>query len=323
MSFSIVGTGSALPDRVVTNGELSSFLDTSDEWIRTRTGISERRVCTTETLDELASAAAEQALESAGARASELDLIVCSTTTSDHLLPAEACAVAERIGATCPAFDVSAGCAGFVFALDAAEGWFARDRARRVLVVSAEKMSRILDWSDRATCVLFGDGAAAAILEQGGDGPLSLRLSTRANTSDLNVPGIAGSSPFDRTEHPASLVEMRGRSVFRFGVTSVVSEVQAMSAEAGVGIPDIDHFVFHQANERILDAACERLGLEPGRVAHTLADTGNMSSACIPYALDRLAREGELREGELVALVGFGAGLDVGSALLRWGSPRG
>ena len=169
MGFTILGTGSALPERSVSNDELSEFLDTSDEWIFTRTGIKSRHVCTTESLDDLAVAASERALQLSGIDASQLDLIVCSTTTGDHLVPAEACAVAERLGATCPAFDVSAACAGFVFALDVAEGYIARGRAKHVLVVASEQMTRALDWSDRATCVLFGDGAGAAVIGAGGE----------------------------------------------------------------------------------------------------------------------------------------------------------
>ena len=188
MGFTILGTGSALPKRSVSNDELSKFLDTSDEWIFTRTGIKSRHVCTTELLDDLAVAASERALQVSGIDASQLDLIVCSTTTGDHLVPAEACAVAERLGATCPAFDVSAACAGFVFALDVAEGYIARGRAERVLVVAAEQMTRALDWTDRATCVLFGDGAGAAVIGAGGDNPLAVELSTRPTSRRCAFP---------------------------------------------------------------------------------------------------------------------------------------
>ena len=172
MSYTIIGTGSALPARRVTNVELSDFLDTSDEWIRTRTGIRERRICTAESLDDLAEEASLRALASAGIGPKDLDLIVCSTTTADHLMPAEACAVAERLGASCPAFDVSAACSGFVFALDVADGYLERGRAQRALVLSAEKCSRIMDWTDRSTCVLFGDAAAAVVVSAGGASPL-------------------------------------------------------------------------------------------------------------------------------------------------------
>lgn len=319
MGFRILGTGSALPERAVTNDDLSEFLDTSDEWIGTRTGIHSRRICTTETLDDLSVAACERALESAGVGAGELDLIVCSTTSGDHLMPAQACAIAERLGATCPAFDVSAACAGFVFALDVADGWFARGRASRVLVVAAEKVSRLVDWTDRATCVLFGDGAAAAVLGDGGESPLAIRLTTDPSVEILHVPGVPGTSPFDETERPESTLAMEGRRVFKFGVSTICDSVHALCEEAGVELADIDHFVFHQANERILSSAVARLGIDDAKVMRALAETGNISSACIPLALDRLARSGELREGQLVALVGFGAGLDTGACLVRWG----
>lgn len=317
MGIRILGTGSALPARVVTNAELSSFLDTSDEWIRTRTGILRRHVCTTETLDDLAAEASRRALAVAGVEASELDLVVCSTTTADHIMPGCACAVAEALGAACPAFDVSAACAGFVFALDVADGWLARGRARCALVISAEKMSRVVDWSDRTSCVLFGDGAASAVVGPG-DGLLAMRLDTRPDTRTIDIPGLAGTSPFDETERRASTFHMEGRSVFKFAVNAIVDGVRAVCADAGVEVADVSHFVFHQANERILSAASQRLGLEAGRVAHTLSETGNMSSACIPYALDGLARAGNLARDDLVVLVGYGGGLDVGSCLLRW-----
>lgn len=318
MGFRILGTGSALPGRVVTNDELSEFLDTSDEWISQRTGIRARHVCTTESLDDIATLAAERALAAAGVDASELDLIVCSTTSPDHLMPAQATAVQARLGASCPSFDVSAACAGFVFALDAADGWFARGRARRVLVVSAERYSRLVDWKDRATCVLFGDGAAAAVLGEGGEGLLSVRLSTTPDLAALEVPGLPGTSPFDGHEERPCTLSMRGGEVFKFGVTSIVREVRGLASEAGVEPTDIDHFVFHQANGRILDSAVARLGIDGDRVVRTLADTGNISSACIPLALDALVRGGRIAPGELVAMVGFGAGLTVGSCLLRW-----
>ncbi len=327
MPFRIIGTGSALPDRSVTNDELSEFLDTSDEWIVSRTGIHTRRLCTTESLDELAVSASRRALAAAGIAPADLDLIVCSTTSGDHIMPAEACAVAERLGIACPAFDVSAACAGFVYALDVADGFIARGRAMTVLVVAAEKMSRLLDWTDRATCVLFGDGAAACVLAAGGESPLALELSCAANTTALEVSGIAGTSPFDQAAQagqaerstPQHALKMDGQRVFKFGVTTICNAVESLCAHAGNCIDDIDHFVFHQANERILAAATARLGLDDAKVARTLSDTGNISSACIPYTLDLLARTNSLAPGDLVALVGFGAGLATGSALIRWG----
>ena len=318
MGFRILGTGSALPSRSVTNNDLSEFLDTSDEWISQRTGISSRRICTSETLDELSVAASRAALDAAGVKPEELDLIICSTTSGDHLIPAEACAIAEPLGASCPAFDVSAACAGFIFALDVADGYFVRGRAERILVVSAEKMSRLVDWSDRATCVLFGDGAAAAVLAAGGENPLATHLSTEPAVDILHVPGVAGTSPYDETDRPASTLSMEGRRVFKFGVNAICDSVRTLCDETGIKIDDIDHFVFHQANERILSSAVARLGIDNAKVARALAETGNISSACVPLALDRLVRSGGLKSGQLVALVGFGAGLDTGACLLRW-----
>lgn len=319
MSFRILGTGSALPERVVTNDDLSDFLDTSDEWIFTRTGIKERRICTEETLDDLAMEASRRALDMAGVAAGDLDLIVCSTTTGDHLVPAEACAIAEGLGANCAAFDVSGACAGFVLALDVADGFMARGRASRVLVVAAEQMSRILDWKDRATCVLFGDGAGAAVISvDEGQNPLAMSFSTTPDVASLNVPGISGTCPFTPADHAASTLSMDGRRVFRFGVGAICDAVKSLAGQAGVAVSDIDHFVFHQANERILSAAVKLLGVDDARVVRTLRSTGNVSSACIPLALDSLVRSGELKRGELVALVGFGAGLDTGACLLRW-----
>lgn len=319
MSFRILGTGSVLPERVVTNDDLSDFLDTSDEWIFTRTGIKERRICTEETLDDLAIEASRRALDMAGVVAGDLDLIVCSTTTGDHLVPAEACAIAEGLGANCAAFDVSGACAGFVLALDVADGFMARGRASRVLVVAAEQMSRILDWKDRATCVLFGDGAGAAVISvDEGQNPLAMSFSTAPDVASLNVPGISGTCPFRPADHAASTLSMDGRRVFRFGVGAICDAVKSLAGQAGVAVSDIDHFVFHQANERILSAAVKLLGVDDARVVRTLRSTGNVSSACIPLALDSLVRSGELKRGELVALVGFGAGLDTGACLLRW-----
>lgn len=319
MGFTILGTGSALPERSVSNDELSEFLDTSDEWIFTRTGIKSRHVCTTESLDDLAVAASERALQVSGIDASQLDLIVCSTTTGDHLVPAEACAVAERLGATCPAFDVSAACAWLRICARCRRGLYRpRSRRARAWSLAAEQMTRALDWTDRATCVLFGDGAGAAVIEAGGDSPLAVELSTAPDVETLRVPGLVGTSPFKASADSASVLSMNGRRVFKFGVNAICDTVHKLAIDAGILVEDIDHFVFHQANERILSQAVKRLGVPDERVVRTLRETGNISSACIPLALDRLANAGALHTGDTIALVGFGAGLDIGGYLLRW-----
>ncbi len=319
MGFAILGTGSALPERVVSNDELSQFLDTSDEWIRSRTGIEHRHLCTTESLDDLAYTACQRALDMAHTTADQLDAILCSTTSGDHLVPAQACVIAERLGATCPAFDISAGCAGFVFALDVADGWFARGRAKRILVLAAEKVSRLVDWSDRNTAVLFGDGASAAVLGDGGANPLAIRLETEPCCEALHVPGLVSSSPYDETEqHAPCVLSMQGRQVFKFGTSTVCNAIEAMCTEAGISTDDINHFILHQANERIIAAAIARLGIDSKKVERAIHETGNISSACIPLILDRLVRARRMVTGDLVAMVGFGAGLDTGWCLLRW-----
>lgn len=191
-------------------------------------------------------------------------------------------------------------------------------RAERVLIVAAEQMTRALDWTDRATCVLFGDGAGAAVIGAGGDSPLAVELSTAPDVETLHVPGLVGTSPFKASADSKSVLSMNGRRVFKFGVNAICDTVHKLAGDAGISVEDIDHFVFHQANERILSQAVKRLGVPDERVVRTLRETGNISSACIPFALDRLARTDALNAGDTIALVGFGAGLDIGGYLLRW-----
>ena len=322
MAFHVMGTGSARPDNVVTNDDLSRFLDTDDEWIFSRTGIKSRRCCTHETCSDLAEAAAQAALENSGVGPCELDLIICSTITADDLTPSCAAVVQQRLGADCPAFDVNAACAGFVFALDIAHGYFARGAARRVLVVSAEKMSRMVDWTERSVSVLFGDGAGAVVLGEGGESPLYTKLTTKGAHDTLYCPGMAGNSPFDTTAKPEPYLHMKGQEVFKFAVTSICADVRRMCSELGISPADVDLFVFHQANKRILDSAVDKLGLDPARVAYTIQESGNISSACIPLTLDTLNRQGRLHDGDLVCCSGFGAGLVVATTLLKWGGAR-
>lgn len=318
MSFKVIGTGTCLPQKVVTNDDLSQFVDTSDEWIFPRTGIRRRHVCTTETLDDLATSAARKALDMSGIDSQEVGLVICSTTSSDHPIPAVACVVAGNLGLTCQAFDVYIACSGFVHCLDIADGYFARGRARYALVIAAEKCTRLVDWSDRSTCVLFGDGAGAAVIEATEGPSLPIRGWTQAGF-ELTLPGQPSQSRFD--QHPADYgdcLAMNGRAIFRFAVKAINREVKALSAQAGIDYHDIDHYIFHQANERILSFAVAHLGIDDAKVVRTIQETGNISSACIPIALDKLNRQGDLKEGDLVCMVGFGGGLSVGSCLIRW-----
>jgi len=316
----IIGTGSALPSRVVTNADLCQFLNTSDEWIRTRTGIRERRVLSGESLDSLASRAAAAALESAGLFAADLDFILCSTVQGEWVTPALSCVVQRDLGAACPALDLNGACAGFVYALDAADAYLKAGKVRRVLVVCAEAMTRIVDWTRREECVLFGDGAGAVVVD-GGEGLIAMRLTTRGDSSLLYMRAATGNSPFAANPVEPDYLHMAGQEVYRFAVNACAEDLRALLREAGLGPGEIGHYLLHQANLRILEAVRARMEQPPERFPYNLDRYGNTSSATLPILLDELSRAGELRAGEWLALSAFGAGLVTGSCLMKW-NPR-
>ncbi len=218
--FKILSTASALPKCRKTNDDLSTFLDTSDEWISQRTGIRERAVCTDETLTDLLTQAADQALERAGITAQELDLILCATIRGDYITPSQACVIQKEIGASCPAMDISAACTGFIYALDVAAGYFARKKVKKVLVLAGDCMTRMMDWSDRSTCVLFGDGAGAVVLGEG-ENLMAIQLTANGNVDVLNIPHVGGDSPFDKLPKNQSYLSMNGKEVYKFAVSSM------------------------------------------------------------------------------------------------------
>lgn len=302
----VTGWGVALPDTAVTNAELEARLDTSDRWITERTGISERRIGGT--TGSLATAAARQALVAAGATPASVDLLVLATSTPDQQIPATASAVQEALGLRCGAFDVNAACSGFVYALVAGAGMTAMG-ARRVLVVGADVMSRVTDQQDRSTAVLFGDGAGAVVLEAV-EGPGQLL------GWDL---GSDGSLRHLLQADQGGYVRMEGQEVFRRAVRVMVESSEAALARAGLTAADVDLLVPHQANTRIISSACDRLGIPMGRTAMVLHRTGNTSAASIPLALGDAVDAGRVSKGDIVLLVGFGAGMTWASAVLRWG----
>lgn len=321
----ITGTGSCVPDKVLTNLDLEKFLDTNDEWIRTRTGIAERHVVSEgENTSDLATRAAERALEMAGVAASELDLIVVGTITGDYPWPATACIVQSNLGAVnAGAFDVSAACSGFVYALSTASDRIMAGNAKKVLVIGAEVLSRIVDWEDRNTCVLFGDGAGAVILEacEGDHGILSTHLhADGAQLELLYQPGFGTRMPLtaeavQRGEH---FLKMQGNEVFKVAVRSL-TEVAKTALDANqMTAEDIDLFIPHQANIRILDATAKRLGLKEEQVYINVDRFGNTSGASIPLALDEANRAGRIKEGDIVLFDAFGGGFTWASALVRW-----
>ena len=327
----VAGCGSYLPERVVTNGELAERVDTSDEWIVARTGIRQRHIAAEgEVTSDLAFFAAERALEHAGIPASDLDLLILATTTPDQTFPATATKVQHRLGMiNGAAFDVQAVCSGFVYGLAVADNFIKVGQAKTVVLIGAETFSRLLDWQDRGTCVLFGDGAGAVVLraaENGEDedefgetghnrgrGVLSTHIYSDGSTSDLlYVDG--GPSSTQTVGH----VRMNGREVFRHAVTNLAEIVHESLEANGLATDDIDWFVPHQANKRILDRTAKKLGLPADKIVVTVERHANTSAASIPLALDEALKDGRIKTGDLVLLEAMGGGLTWGAGLVRW-----
>jgi len=319
MNFKISGTGSATPQLVVSNDDLARVVETDDEWVVTRTGISTRHVLSTETLTELATTAARRALDAAGVSASELDLIIGATTKHDYQVPALACVVQAALGAPgAPAFDVNFGCTGFVGALDLAARYFETGGAcRAALIICAEALTRYVDWTDRATCVLFGDGAAAVVLTPG-DSLLATHIHAQGNPDPLHALAPSGNSPYDQRPAGHPFVEMNGREVFKFAVTNLCGDVTTVLEQAHIAPEEVDLFLVHQANKRIIEAARERLGQPLEKFPTNIERYGNTSAVSIPLLLDELVRAGQIPPGALLACAAFGAGLISGAALIRW-----
>ncbi len=322
----IAATGRYLPDRVVTNDELAKTLDTSDEWISTRTGIKERRIAPDDMLAaEMGTAAARQAMERAGVEPGEIDILILATATPDRWLPSTACDTQALLGCTnAVAFDVMAACTGFIYGLSMAEGYLAAGRGEVALVVSTEKMSAILDWEDRTTCVLFGDGSGAAVVRPSngsGRGILSSHLRSDGNLADLlNRPGGGTAIPISHKvlEEGSHQLQMQGREIFKNAVRSMAEACHFAMQQAGLTADDIDLLVPHQANIRIIEATAKYAGIPMEKVYVNVDRYGNMSSATVPIALDEAAEKGLITEGSNVLTVAFGAGLTWGAMALRW-----
>jgi 3-oxoacyl-[acyl-carrier-protein] synthase III len=318
LEVSITGLGCKVPDRIVTNEELAQHVDTSNEWILERTGIRERRMAARdEALSDVALPACLDALAQAGLEGKDLDLLIVATVTPDMAFPSTGAILADRLGAgDAAAYDLSAGCTGFMYALAQAYGMLAGGLSKRALVVGGDLLSRILDWTDRSTLVLFGDGAGAVVLETVPErGFLGFELGADgAGGRNLWLPG-SGSRIFD---DPERFVKMNGREVFKFATRILVQSAEAVLEECGVSIDDVDVYVPHQANMRIIDHATRKLGVPSDRVVINVDRYGNTSSGSIPLALADAAADGRLQPGKLVLMTGMGAGLTWGSALLRW-----
>ena len=340
----ITGTGSALPGRIVTNKELEQLVETSDEWIRERTGIAERHVSVGETVVTLASEAARKALEQAGKRAEEIDLILVATCSPEQYLPCCACQVQAAVGAVnALAFDVNAACSGFLFALNTADAYLRMGLAENALIIGSEVLSKLVDWTDRGSCILFGDGAGAVVVERckaesraveekqipaagilgralhsDGTGGGVLQCGARELTTPYARTSAAKTDQKQQTDDREHYIQMDGQEVYRFATRRVPQCIEEALADAGLAVPDIDMFVLHQANARIIDAVAKRLHADREKFPTNLERVGNLSSASIPVLLDELHKQGKLHRGDRIVLAGFGAGLTIGACVMTW-----
>lgn len=320
----IIGTGSCLPDNMMTNDDMAKVVETSDEWIATRTGIRQRRISTGENTSDLAYGAASCALEKAGMEAKDLDLIICATVTPDSFMPSVACIVQDRLGAVnAAAFDLTAACTGFVYALTVAYSFISNGLYTNILVIGAETLSKTLNWSDRSTCVLFGDGAGAAVLTADDEKPglISFKLTSDGSKQDcLCLPGIPLSNPFIKSEGEnfRPFITMKGQEVFKFAVRSINDLIKGVLSNSGLSEEDIKYVIAHQANSRIIEQAAKTSGIALEKFFMNVDKYGNTSAATIGIAMDEMVQQGLLEPGDKLILIGFGAGLTSGAILMEW-----
>lgn len=313
----VIGTGSATPSTVVTNAMLETMLDTSDEWIRERTGIAERRVISSERLEELAVEAAKRAIADAAISPTEIDYIICSNVVNEYVTPALSCIVQGAIGAKCACVDINAACSGFVYALDMADDRIKSGKAKTILVLAAEEPTRMVDWSDRAMCVLFGDAAGAVVVTEG-DELFTSRLTTKSMLDCLYYHRRLEPTPYITKEEIGGPLYMNGREVFKTAVLSSSRDISYILKEAGLTPSDVKYYVLHQANMRIVDAIANYLKLDMSHFPHNVEYSGNTSSASVPLLLDTLSREGKLQRGDKILMSAFGAGFTTGACLMEW-----
>ncbi|BDU21246.1 beta-ketoacyl-ACP synthase III [Dyella sp. GSA-30] len=317
----IVATGSALPERVLTNADLEKFVDTSDEWIRSRTGIRQRHIAADgETTGDLSTLAAQRALDAAGIKASEIDLIVLGTTTPDIIFPSTACLVQHRLGANgCAAFDVNAACSGFVYALGVADKFIKTGSAKKALVIGAETLTRMIDWNERETCVLFGDGAGAVVLEGSSEpGIYATCLHADGGHKELLYNPVGVSAGFTDEPNHGVRIRMAGREVFKVAVKTLDALVEETLSAGGMDAAQLDWLIPHQANLRIIEATAKRLNMSMEQVIVTVDQHANTSAGSVPLALDHAVRSGKVKRGQNLLLEAFGGGFTWASALLRY-----
>ena len=308
----ILGTGSAHPKRTLTNDDLSKMMDTSDEWIRERTGICTRQVITDEHLEDLATEASFKALEDAGIEGKELDYIICSNVVNEYVTPSLASIVEGKIGAMCPCVDLNAACTGFIYAIDFAEALLQAGRATNILVLAAEEPTRMVNWNDRSTCVLFGDGAGAMVVTKG------IKVTSKSNLDVLHYKRKLEPTPFITKEEEHKPLYMAGQEVFKTAVTNSIRDLLSVLSDAEVNKDNISYYILHQANFRINDFIRQRFGVDAEKFPVNMHKFGNSSSASVPMLLDELNRTGKLKKGDLLAFSAFGAGFTSGACIVEW-----
>ncbi len=317
MSVNILGTGFYVPENVVTNDDLAKIVDTSDEWIMQRVGVRTRHVSVNETAADFAVKAAKNAIDNAGISKDDIDLIIAASISSETLCPTVAGTVQKELEASCPAFDINSACSGFMFALETAVSYIERGNIKNVLVIGAERLSKIVDWTDRGTCVIFGDGAGAAVVTKG-DGYLASLLYTNGGNEVIEIPGFSGASPFYKGETKHPYIFMDGQETFKFAVSKIVDDIKYVTEKAGLTLDDIDHIVTHQANIRIIDYAAKRLKVPREKFFVNIDRYGNTSAASVPMALAELNQSGKLKKGDIVVLSAFGGGLSSAACIIKW-----
>ena len=315
----IIGTGSALPEKTITNDMLAGFLDTSDEWIVTRTGIHTRRLLSGETLRELALKAARAAMDASGLRPQDIDYLICSNVANSYVSPSLGSIILGPLGCCCPTFDMNGACAGLVYALDVADAFLKSKDVKNILVVAAEQPSRFCNWHDRATSVLFGDGASALVVTRG-EGFFDFRLTGNTHTDVMYYKRAMEPTPYDCVKEQTTPLVMEGREVFRLAVEASIQDVDTLLERNGMKGSDIDLFLLHQANMRIIECIREHLEQPREKFPTNIQKYGNTSSASIGILIDELSRAGELKDGATLMLSAFGGGFVTGAALLKWSS---
>ena len=313
----IIGTGSAIPKKVVTNEMLTGFLDTSDEWIFPRTGIKSRHVISDEKIEDLGTEAVRKAMEMSGLAASDIDLFIVSNVVSEYITPGMSCIIGEKTGLTCPMMDINCACPGFVYALDIAETYYKAGKIKNAIIACVEEPSRMASWKDRGTCVLFGDGAGAVVLTEG-DNIKGTSLKADPSVEKIWQTRVLVDTPYVTKAEESVPLQMKGRDVFKFAVTQCTKGVNELLEKVGISKDQVSYFMIHQANQRIIDSIIDYMGQPAEKFPVNIKDHGNSSSASCPILLDECNRKGMFKSGDILVFSAFGAGLLSGAAVLAW-----